>query len=140
MPRDRVYKIYFKELDEAGNVVRKSEHGIEYKTPGNARRVAREKYGDNTKYRHTVSWRDPDQEYFSESTCCLCGTVRTRRENPLGGYVTGQRIRISKWDHTLPLDQRYGRGLGLPCGEICDDCYDAIMKTVNDLRKGNPNR
>lgn len=139
MLNTRTYKIYFEQLDENGNVIGRGVYCKEYKNYGNAQRIAKERFGDTTKFRYEINWRNPYKEYFSETVCCLCGTICRRQENSWGGYVTGQRIRLSKWDSTLPLSQKYGQTLHLPCGDLCDCCFDAIMKTVNDLRKGNDN-
>lgn len=135
----RTYKIYFEQLDENGQVIGRGVYAKEYKLYGRAQRIAHERYGDKTKYRYEVAWRNPYQEYFSDVECCLCGKTVRRQENPWGGFVTGQRIRLSKWDSTLPLSQKYGQTLRLPYGDICDDCYDAIMKTVEERRKVNTN-
>ena len=133
------WKIYYEQLDENGNVIGQGVRLNEYITYANACRAARIYYGDPDKFRYEIAWRCPYKEYVREDPCCICGAIVKRPETHEGSIMKGKRIRISEFDRTLPLAERYGQRSGLPIGELCDDCYNAIMKTVNDLKKGNIN-
>lgn len=130
---ERTYKIYFEQFDENGQIIGYGVYHKTYKRYGNACRVAHKRYGDETKFKYWVETRNPWTEYVSEVTCTICGAKYTVPES-VGGYrLAGQRIFLTQW---TPLIKPRYKG-NFPLGDVCSDCFDAVIATINSLKKGS---
>jgi hypothetical protein len=138
MKKHDTWRIWYEQLDENGQPIGYGVYHKAYKLFGNACRVARDRYGDKTKYNYWIETRNPWTEYTCEVTCSICGAKYTVPESVYGSPLAGQRIHLAKW---TPADNdRKGvyivtRNVTIPHGDVCSVCFDEIMKTINSLKK-----
>ena len=126
----RLFQIYFIELDADRQVIAKGVYPKKYKYPGNAYRIAREKFGDRNRYDYEVSWRDPWTEYSTTTTCDICGKEYERPEDHYG-HDRGQHVDIR--DRKAYWHDRDRNN----CYFTCPDCTDRVRVFISSLKAEN---
>lgn len=123
------FRIYYKELDDNGNEIRRGIDDKEYVNYGSAINRGRKLYGDRTRFIYDVAWRDPWIEYTEPTTCKCCGKSY---ERPVTHDMCnkGHHIYLTNIS-TVPLSPaRHFRGY------ICSDCYEKINSFIGSLTEG----
>ena len=116
------FKVYYKEFDSDGNEIASGIDSREYVNYGSAINRARKLYGDRSRFKYEVAWRDPWVDYTENTVCKCCGKSYERPVTHFG-YDNS---------HSLYLSDRRNRRETINWF-ICPDCYEKIKQFINSL-------
>ena len=121
---DPKFKVYYKEFDSEGNEISSGIDSREYVNYGSAINRARNLYGDRSRFKYEVAWRDPWVEYTVPCICKCCGKTY---ERPVTHMDIDRSNYVSLIDRNKP--GKYFHGY------ICPDCYEKIKCFINSLKE-----
>lgn len=120
------FKVYYKEFDSEGNEIKSGIDDREYINYGSAVNRARKLYGDRSRFKYEVAWRDPWVEYTVPCVCECCGKTY---ERPVTHMEYDCSHYVSLIDRAKPREYFHGY--------ICPDCYEKIKRFINSLTEGD---
>lgn len=127
MIRKQPYKIFYRQLDEKGNIIGEGVYHKEYKYWGAAFNVAKKRYGDSSKFDYEIATRYPWMDYSMEVYCGVCGRKHTVIQATAGWNYTA---RISISDHNTPGARTYDSW-----ENVCPDCLKKVVDYIVSFKE-----
>ena len=136
-------RVYWREVDENGNEIKRGVDDREYVNYGSAENRARKLFGSCfvRKGESGIEWRvtirDPWAKYFGECECKVCGQVFMSEEYPHtpGYFRDADSVHLyTRSDVMKELTD--GERCPEYNGWCCPDCAMKIHKFITGLRKG----
>jgi DNA-directed RNA polymerase subunit RPC12/RpoP len=134
------YKIWFRTLDENGEVIGEGVYHKSYVHYGNAYNVATKLYGDKTKFRFYICHRNPWLEYEEPYQCMVCGSkfvapVTADGDPLVASIYTSERMWV---DNPPPVGNTF-RSRGRNFRHVCPDCFRRVFDLIESIQKEKNN-